>query len=117
MKTIKFYRTKTGKCPVEEHLDTLTDGQVSKIAWVLKLIREIDIVPTKYFKKLVNTEGIWEVRVNFGSNTFRILGFIHSGELIVLTNSFQKKTQKTPPNEIKLAEKRKKDYLTRRDNG
>ena len=64
MKTILFYRTELGKCPVKEHLDNLTDIQATKIAWVLKLIREIDQVPSKYFKKLVNTNEIWEVRVD-----------------------------------------------------
>lgn len=88
------------------------------MAWVLKLIREIDQVPSKYFKKLVNTNDIWEVRVDVGRDTFRLLGFFDGQELIILTNSFQKKSQKTPKQEIKLAESRKKEYLSRRqDNG
>ena len=95
-------------------MDSLTDAQVTKITWVLKLIREIDHVPSKYFKKLVNTDDIWEVRIDVAKNTFRLLGFFHSRELIILTNSFQKKSQKTPSKEIRLAEKRKKDFLSRR---
>ena len=114
MKSILFYKTKSGKCPVKNHLDTLSDNQVTKITWVLKLIRELDQVPSKYFKKLTNTDDIWEVRVDVGKNTFRLLGFLHGRELIIFTNSFQKKSQKTPMNEIKLAEKRKKDFLSRR---
>ncbi|QTA91584.1 Toxin-antitoxin system, toxin component, HigB-like [Desulfonema magnum] len=113
MKSISFYRTQSGKCPIEEYFDTLTDAQVAKITWVLKLIREREHISTKYFKKLANTDDIWEVRVGLGSNIFRILGFIHNNELIILTNSFQKKSQKTPSKEIKLAEKRKKDFLSR----
>jgi hypothetical protein len=66
MKTISFYRTASGKCPVKEHLDSLTDIEATKIAWVLKLIREFDQVPSKYFKKLVNTIDIWEARVDVG---------------------------------------------------
>jgi len=114
MKTISFYRTAYGKCPVKKHLDSVTDTEATKIAWVLKLIREIDQIPSKYFKKLINTNDIWEVRVDVGRNTFRILGFFHSQELIILTNFFQKKSQKIPLKEIKLAEKRKKEYLSRR---
>ncbi len=114
IKSIIFYTTKSGKCPVKAHLDTLSDSQVTKIAWVLKLIRELDQVPIKYFKKLINTDNIWEVRVDAGKNTFRLLGFFHGRELIILTNSFQKKSQKTPKNEIKLAKKRKKAFLSRR---
>lgn len=114
MKTISFYRTVSGNCPVEEHLDSLDDEQVTKIAWVLKLIRELDQIPSKYFKKLVNTDDIWEIRVDVGRNTFRLLGFFHGRELIILTNSFQKKSQKTPLKEIRLAEQRKKEFLNRR---
>lgn len=95
----------------------MTDTQAAKITWVLKLIRETYNISSKYFKKLVNTDDIWEVRVNVGRNTFRLLGFIHEREIIILlTNSFQKKTQKTPKKEIRLAEKRKRDYLNRRKN-
>ena len=114
MRIISFYRTASKKCPVEDHLDNLTDDQVTKIAWILKLIRELDQIPSKYFKKLTNTDDIWEVRVDIGRNTFRLLGFFHDSKLIILTNSFQKKSAKTPMKEIKLAERRKKDYLSRR---
>lgn len=111
MKSIIFYTTKSGKCPVKTHLDSLSDKHVTKIAWVLKLVRELGLVPAKYFKKLTNTDDIWEVRVDVGKNTFRLLGFFQGRKLIILTNSFQKKSQKTPMNEIKLAEK--KDFLSR----
>ncbi|MBN2683641.1 MAG: type II toxin-antitoxin system RelE/ParE family toxin [Pontiellaceae bacterium] len=114
MKKISFYMTGSGKCPIEDHLDKLSDKQVEKIAWVLKLIREMNPVPTSYFKKLINTDGIWEVRVDVGRDTFRLLGFFDGRELLILTHSFQKKTQKTPPKEIKLAEQRKKKYLDRK---
>lgn len=113
MKKIVFYKTGSGKCPVQEHLDTLSDKQVTKIAWVLKLVRETDPVPTNYFKKLVNTDDIWEIRVDVGRETFRLLGFLTGSNLVLLTNSFQKKTQKTPSKEIRLAEQRKKEYVSR----
>ncbi len=113
VKRIVFYKTGSGKCPVQEHLDTLSDKQVTKIAWVLKLVRETDPVPTNYFKKLVNTNDIWEVRVDVGRDTFRLLGFLKGRDWVILTNSFQKKKQKTPSQEIKLAERRKKDYISR----
>lgn len=71
-------------------------------------------VPSNYLKKLTNTDSIWEVKVDVGRNTFRLLGFFSGRELIVLTNSFQKKSQKTPTKEIKLAETLKRDYLNRR---
>ena len=113
MKRFSFYKTLSGKCSIEKYLDTLTDTQVRKITWVLKLIRETDQIPTKYFKKLVNTNKIWEVRVRVEKKAFRLLGFMQNQELIILTNMFQKKAQKTSRKEIKLAEGRKKEYLSR----
>ena len=77
--------------------------------------RRIDIVPVQYFKKLVNTDDIWEVRIQVGNNIFRILGFLEEDRLVVLNHAFQKKTQKTPKKEIKKAEERKKDYLSRKE--
>jgi len=81
---------------------------------VLNLIEEQERVSTVYFKKLISTDDIWEVRVQSGNNIFRLLGFLDGNELVILTHAFQKKTQKTPGKEIKIAEKRKKDYLNRR---
>ena len=111
MRTIRFYRTRTGRCPVEEFLDALTSKQAQKVAWVLQLIEELEVVPSQYFKKLVNTDEIWEVRVQHGGNIFRLLGFFDGATLIILTNGFAKKSQKTPAAEIRLAEARKRDYF------
>jgi phage-related protein len=114
MKQIRFYTTSSGHCPVQDHLDELPDKAVQKVAWVLRVVRDLERVPANYLKKLVNTDDIWEVRVDVGRNTFRILGFFLGSELMVLTNSFQKKTQQTPSAEIRLAEERKADYMRRR---
>jgi phage-related protein len=62
----------------------------------------------------LGSEGIWEIRIRFGNNIYRLLGFFANGTLIILTNGFAKKTQKTPSREIALAIHRKKDYLARR---
>lgn len=114
MREIVFYRTESGRCPVEEFLDALESKQAQKIAWVLQLVEELDLVPAQYFKKLVDSEDIWEVRVQTGGNIFRILGFLDGVKLLVLNHGFQKKTEKTPPKEIRNAEKRKRDYLARK---
>lgn len=75
MRKIIFYRTEPGNCPVEEFLDSLFGKQAQKVVWVLRLIEELNPIPDQYFKKLVNTEDIWEVRVGIGSSIFRLLGF------------------------------------------
>lgn len=117
MRTIIFYTTRSGRKPIEEFLDDLNGKQAQKVVWVLKLVEELDVVPGQYFKKLISTDDIWEVRVQFGGDIFRLLGFFDEDEesLVVLTNGFAKKTQKTPPQEIKLAEQRKQDYLSRKE--
>lgn len=116
MREIVFYRMESGRCPVEEFLDSLESKQAQKVAWVLRLVEELDLVPGQYFKKLVDSKDIWEVRVQVGGNIFRILGFLDGAELLVLNHAFQKKTQKTPPKEIRTAEKRKRDYLARKES-
>lgn len=79
--------------------------------YVLDLVRFEQRIPMKFFKKLENTNGIYEVRIITSQKSIRILCFQDDGNLIVLTNGFIKKTQKTPKREIKLAEKMKKEYL------
>jgi len=116
MREIVFYRADSERCPIEDFLDSLSAKQSQKTLWVLRLIEELEFVPSQYLKKLVNSDDIWQVRVNVGNNTFRLLGFFDNDSLIVLTNGFAKKTQKTPSQEIDLAEQRKKDYLSRKLN-
>ena len=114
MRTVNFYRLPNGQSPVESFLDSLAGKQAQKVLWVLQLIEELESVPRQYFKKLVDSEGIWEVRIQFGNDIFRLLGFFDSGALLILTNGFAKKSQKTPPQEITLAIRRKNEYLARR---
>jgi phage-related protein len=117
MRTIEFFRLPGGKSPVEEFPDSLTGKQAKKVLWVLRLIEDLDVVPRQYIKKLVDSEDIWEVRVQFGNDIFRLLGFFVGGNLIILTNGFTKKTQKTPHQEIELAVRRKAGYSARRRKG
>ena len=88
-----------------------------KIEYVLDLVRFERQVPKKFFQLLENTDGIWEVRVITTFKSIRILCFQDKGNLVVLTNCFLKKTQKTPRREIKMAEKLKKEYLTENYGG
>lgn len=77
----------------------------------MQLIATLDRVPEKYFKHITGSTGIYEVRVEVGLNIFRIFSFFDKGQLVILVNGFQKKTQKTPKKEIELAEKIKKLYF------
>jgi len=113
MRKIEFYRLENGKSPVVDFLDSLTEKQVEKVFFVLDLIETIDIVPRKFFKKLEATDGIWEVRVRYANDIFRLLGFFNDERLVILNHAFTKKTQKTPKREIEIAEKRKKEYFSK----
>ena len=110
MKEILFYRL-NNKSPVEDFLDSLSSKEAQKVLWVLKLIEELDNVSSKYYKKLTNADDIVEIRISFGNNSFRILGFEYKNKFVVLTNGFKKKDQKVPKSEISIAIKRKKEYL------
>lgn len=81
-----------------------------KIIWTFDLIEEIERVPETYLKHLENSDGLFEIRVQSASDIFRIFCFFDQGQLVVLANGFQKKTQKTPNKEIEKALKIKKEY-------
>ncbi len=82
----------------------------AKIVWTFDLIEELEKIPETYFKHLENTDGIYEIRVQLGTDIFRIFCFFDQGQLVVLAKGFQKKTQKTPKQEIDKAIKIKKEY-------
>jgi phage-related protein len=104
-KVIDFYKSQDSKIQL-------------KIEYVLDLVRfERQIpIPIKFFKKLESTNGIYEVRIITSQKSIPILCFQDEGTLVVLTNAFVKKTQKTPKNEIKLAENLKVQYLKQKED-
>jgi phage-related protein len=114
MRKIEFYRTVSGQNPIEEFLDQLPAKSAQKVMWVLKLVEDLDQVPSKYFKKLVNTEDLWEVRASAGSNIFRLIGFFDGPKIVVVAHAFQKKTKKTPKRAIQIAHERKREYFRRK---
>ena len=72
---------------------------------------QIDRVPEKFFKHMTGTTGLYEIKVEVGSDIYRVFSFFDEGKLVVLVNGFQKKSQKTPKKDIELAEKLKKQYF------
>jgi len=113
-KTVVFYRTANGKCPIQDFLDSLSAKAARKATWVLRLLEDLDTVPSAYFKKLMGTEEIWECRIVFGSNAYRIFCFFAGNSVVVLTHGFVKKSQKTPKGEIEKAQTYRRDFLKRR---
>ena len=82
----------------------------AKLVWTFELIEDLQRVPETYLKHLENTDGLYEIRVQLGSEIFRIFCFFDQGQLVVLANGFQKKTQKTQRKEIEMALKIKAEY-------
>ncbi len=81
------------------------------------MIEELNRIPETYLKHIENTDGLYEIRVQQGSDIFRIFCFFDQGEIVVLMNAFQKKDQKTPRKEIEKAIKIKKEYEIDKENG
>lgn len=85
-----------------------------KIIWTLTLLEELPVIPETYLKHIERTDGLYELRIQQGSDIFRIFCFFDQGQLVVLVNGFQKKSQKTPKKEIEMALKLKQEYESER---
>ena len=79
-----------------------------KVDYVLQVIISVSRVPVKFLKHV--DDGIYEVRVEAGSNIYRIFSFFDEEKLVILLHGFQKKTQKLPEKEISKAKKLRKEY-------
>lgn len=80
-----------------------------KINWTFGIIRDLVKIPEKYLKHIEGTD-LYEIRVSHGSNIFRIFCFFDKGKVVIILNGFQKKSQKTPKEEIQKALKLKQQY-------
>lgn len=90
---------------------TLKPEVQDKFRWTLDLIESMFRVPRQYLKHIEGTSGLYEIRVEYSGNIYRVFCFFDSGNLVVLINGFQKKTQKTPQQEITRAEKLMNQYF------
>jgi len=81
-----------------------------KIFLVLEAIETLERIPSNYLKHIEGTKGLYEARIQLGDNIWRVFCFFDKGRLVILLNGFQKKTQKTPKKEIKLALQLMKEY-------
>lgn len=90
---------------------TLTQQTLKKIYQVFLYIMTSDTIPATYLKSIKNVAGLYEIRVEESGNIYRIFCCFDEGNLVVLFNAFQKKTQKTPANEIDKAERIMNEYF------
>jgi phage-related protein len=82
-----------------------------KIEYVFKIIRNVQNIPKKFLDHITGTDGLYEMRIEYEGNIYRIFCCFDKGNLVVLFNGFQKKTQKTLNKEIEFALELKEDYL------
>ena len=92
----------------EAFRNTLTEKEQDKVDYCLLLIKTQDRVPAKFISHI--QDGLYELRIEYNSNIYRVFFIFDEGYIVVLFNGFQKKTQKNPPEEIKKALKIKNDY-------
>lgn len=110
VKTQKYRTITFFKDYFQDFFDKQSNKVKAKIIWTFTLIEDLQRVPETYLKHIENTNGLYEIRVQFGSDIFRIFCFFDHGQLVILANGFQKKTQKTQKQEIELALKIKAEY-------
>jgi len=94
----------------------LPEGVKRKIQYVFELIKQVEMVPKKFFAPMTGCEGLFEIRVEYESNIYRTFCCFDEGQLVVLFNGFQKKSQKTPIKEIDKAMRLKKEYFEFKKN-
>lgn len=104
-RTIVFYKEY-----FQEFFSKTKDKVKDKIIWTFELIEELQRIPETYLKHIENTDGLFEIRIQLGSDIYRIFCFFDQGKLVVVMNAFQKKTQKTPRQEIEKALKIMEEY-------
>ena len=109
-KNLKYRKITFYKNYFQDFFSKQTKKVKEKIIWTFDLVEELQRVPETYLKHLENTDGLYEIRVQFGGDIFRVFCFFEEQQLVVLANGFQKKTQKTPKKEIEMALKIKAAY-------
>jgi phage-related protein len=104
----KFRRVVFFKGYFQEFYTTLPIKVQNKFVWTFELIEDIERVPAKYLKHV--SDGMYEIRVQSGSNIYRAFCFFDDDKLVVTINGFTKKSQKTPRKEIVRANQIRKEY-------
>ena len=103
---IKFYKHYFNEFYVAQ-----TDKVRKKIAQTLVWLQTLDRLPITILKSIEGKKGLFEIRVEFGGDIFRVFCCFDEGSLVILFNGFQKKTQKTPSGEIEKAERLMNEYF------
>ncbi len=101
----------------KKFFDSQPNKVKDKIDYVLYLVTRAERIPGKFFQYIEGTDGLFEIRIEFENNIYRIFCCFDEGKVVVLFNGFQKKSRKTPKNEIKKALRIKKEYFELKKGG
>ena len=108
---IKFYKHYFNEFYVAQ-----TDKVRKKIAQTLVWLQTLDRLPITILKSIEGKKGLFEIRIEFGGDIFRVFCCFDEGSLVIHFNGFQKKTQKTPSGEIEKAERLMKEYFESKES-
>lgn len=86
-----------------------------KINFCLDIVRYEDRIPAKFLRNINGVNGLFEIRIEYSGNIYRVFCCFDEGSLVILFNAFQKKTQKTPSNEIEIAKRLMNEYFNEKD--
>lgn len=95
----------------------LSEEARRKLNEVLKLVKIAEKIPIKFFKIIKTVKGLYEIRMEWEGNIYRVFCCFDKGNIVVLFQGFQKKSQKTPPSQIDLAKKLMQEYFDNKENG
>ncbi len=112
MREIIFYESDLGDKPVDEFVTSLDAAVRAKVVRTLELLRTQQIVPSKFWKKLRGSD-LWEVRIEYAGNSYRVLAVLVKNNRVILLHALQKKSQKTPRQDMEIALQRQKRYFQR----
>ncbi len=94
---------------------TLRKETLQKVYQVFIYIMTLEQVPVKFLKAITGVTGLYEIRVEEGGNIYRIFCCMDDDRLVILFNGFQKKSQKTPPEEIERAKRIMNEYFAEKE--
>lgn len=95
----------------EDFLSKQPQKVQDKIFKVLEAVETLERIPSNYLKQITGTNGLYEARIQLGSDIWRVFCFFDEGKLVILLSGFRKKIQKTPGREIDKAAKLMKEYF------
>jgi phage-related protein len=104
------YATSAGRRPVKEFIDALSDTDAAEVVAAMKEVQVDGLVAARHLHG-----DIFEVRADGDRQAFRVLFAAQgkSGHVLLALVAISKKTQRTPPEAIRLAERRLNDWRRR----